>query len=950
MKLWRYGRPIEHIAQRYRLEGVLGSGGMAEVCLAWDEREQREVAIKILKSDDLDQDTLNRFMKEASQIVSWQHPHILCIYENMQIELIDAAQGSVLFYIVMEYARGGDLHKRLSPGKAFPLSASFSLFHQLCSAVQYAHEHGVIHRDLKPLNILFRRPETGSEEVVLSDFGLAVQVDASHHTFARGGTLAYMAPEQFQGHAMPASDIFALGVILYQMCTGRLPFRRSIQDFYRTDAPSTPTRPSLFNADLPAMLDEPILRALNELPAERYRNAQEFWLTLETALATSAQTYPFLDDRVLERGALETWPLADSERRSPFSVQTAQTSQTSQAGHFAAPDPLSPGLVAAMEEGAEPSPGLVREKQKAPPGMAPSLSLPTHSIPAQPNRTRHQGKDPAVRRGLPARNRLLGSSASNNQFSQQKTWPENVTRDLSPAGAEIAEHQSQVQPSRALFTEPLSGRRSRAPLPSEDDAPAQAGEYTTYRPFEGLSQTGRSQRGLHTPEQSIIAFPGGETVKPETARSVRRPIAMAGTRTTRTLPAAPSRPSISRPPQATPTGMFGGAWPPFRLKSKRLTGLWKLPFVPLLSILTALILMAAMLVAASAQGWLFASPTVVVTLTPRSQSEQNSYALVGLSRGIPDATKQQIPATLLSATSATQSVAGKASGSLPGTQASGKLTFINNGSTPVMIDASEITGNSGVAVTFHGPITVPVVPASSLVVTGFAVNAGSKGNIPVLDIVKPCCAPNIVVKNTTAFTGGQDAQPASVVEQQDIDRAAQPFIKTLTGHEQTLLKQQVTSNERAIDSSLECTPTSISSVDVGKQAKAFTVSVTVTCSEEVYDYQAAQALASRLLQADASRNPAIGPSYNLVGAMVFSVTSTTVAAPTGNVTINIQARGTWRYIFSSARLSNLTRLIMGKSQADARTLLGQQAGVAAVRFSGSASLPGNPTEIKVVIS
>ena len=106
----------------------------------------------------------------------------------------------------------------------------------------------MIHRDLKPLNILFRRPETGPEEVVLSDFGLAVQVEASHHTFARGGTIAYMAPEQFQGMAMPASDIFALGVILYQLCTGRMPFRRTLPDLMHLSEAPRPTRPSLLKS------------------------------------------------------------------------------------------------------------------------------------------------------------------------------------------------------------------------------------------------------------------------------------------------------------------------------------------------------------------------------------------------------------------------------------------------------------------------------------------------------------------------------------------------------------------------------------------------------------------------------------------------------------------------------------------------------------------------------
>ncbi|MGH2506788.1 MAG: serine/threonine-protein kinase, partial [Ktedonobacteraceae bacterium] len=359
MKLWRYGHTIERLGQRYRLDGMLGSGGMAEVCLAWDEREQREVALKVLKSDDLDQDTLNRFMKEAGQIVDWQHPHILRIYEQMQIELVDVAQGSVLFYIAMEYARGGDLQKRLTPGKPFPLSASFALFRQLCDAVEYAHTHGVIHRDLKPLNILFRRPAQGPEEVVLSDFGLAVQADASHHTFARGGTLAYMAPEQLQGHAMPASDIFALGVILYQLCTGRLPFRRTIHDLMWVNELPTPTQPHLLNPELPIGLDEPILQALRELPAERYHSAREFWDTIYLALLSNARTFPKLADEQWSQAGT-TWPFEGLE----LSPRVAK--------------PLA-AVEEPMQEGPEFAPGSLREKQKASPGRSFGLSLPAHS-------------------------------------------------------------------------------------------------------------------------------------------------------------------------------------------------------------------------------------------------------------------------------------------------------------------------------------------------------------------------------------------------------------------------------------------------------------------------------------------------------------------------------------------------------------------------------------------
>lgn len=307
MQFWYNGHAIERLGQRYRLEGHLGSGGMAQVCLAWDERELRRVAVKILQANDLDQETLNRFMKEAGQIVHWRHPHILRVYDTMQIELLDPPRGSPLFYFVMEYASGGDLHKRLAPGNPFPLSATFTLFRQLCDAVQFAHERGVIHRDLKPLNILFRRPAAGPEEVVLSDFGLAVQADASHYTFARGGTLAYMAPEQFVGEISPACDIFALGVILYQLCTGRLPFRRALQNLPPPRDTPLPVGPSLLNPDFPPELDEPVLHALHGLPSRRYSSAHAFWRAIEQTLAAIAQTSPFLSrESWLQTG--QTWP------------------------------------------------------------------------------------------------------------------------------------------------------------------------------------------------------------------------------------------------------------------------------------------------------------------------------------------------------------------------------------------------------------------------------------------------------------------------------------------------------------------------------------------------------------------------------------------------------------------------------------------------------------------
>ncbi|GCE31788.1 hypothetical protein KDA_72720 [Dictyobacter alpinus] len=287
MKLWRYGVPLEQLGGRYRLEGMLGSGGMADVCLAWDERDACEVAVKVIKDNELDQRTVDRFLKEASQVARWRHPHILRIFGATRFELVDRSLGSMIPYIVMEFAQNGDLHKRLQPGTPFAFAQTLVVFEQLCAAVSYAHSQGMIHRDLKPLNILFRALADGSEQMVLSDFGLAVEKDATHFTFASGGTLPYMAPEQLRGRVEQASDIFALGVILYQLCTGRLPFRRSLASISRRDPLPPPRLPSQVFRLLPPDLDGVILRALAEDPRQRYTDALDFWDAVQEVVSAS---------------------------------------------------------------------------------------------------------------------------------------------------------------------------------------------------------------------------------------------------------------------------------------------------------------------------------------------------------------------------------------------------------------------------------------------------------------------------------------------------------------------------------------------------------------------------------------------------------------------------------------------------------------------------------------
>lgn len=276
MQLWRYGFAIEQLGQRYKLVRPLGDGGMAEVCLAIDEQHNNEVAIKVLRTEHLDDKLLSRFIEEAFSITSWKHPNIIRTY-GMKLEPLDAKRGSLLPYIVMEYIRGGNLRERLVPNQPYPFTDTLHIFEQLCQAVTYAHNKGIIHRDIKPDNILFRQLKNGGEQVVLSDFGMAVSLEATHHTYPRGGTPSYMSPEQLRGQAQQASDIFALGVLLYQLCTGKLPFHFAEV----VDPLKKPLPPSTINTALPSALDEVILIALAKDPAQRYPSAQILYERLE---------------------------------------------------------------------------------------------------------------------------------------------------------------------------------------------------------------------------------------------------------------------------------------------------------------------------------------------------------------------------------------------------------------------------------------------------------------------------------------------------------------------------------------------------------------------------------------------------------------------------------------------------------------------------------------------
>ncbi len=259
---------------RYELRFRVAQGGMSEVYLGYDRRVRRYVAVKVLYGSD--EPFVRRFEREALAVGALSHEHILPLY--------DFGEQRPWYYLVMPFVEGGTLRDYIHKRERLTLEEAGSFLEQIASALQNAHDHGVIHRDVKPSNILLR-PDG---HAYLADFGLArakLEAKFQTHSGAMIGTPEYMAPEQSNGHNDHRSDIYSLGVILYQMLTGHIPFT--------ADSPvavtlkhiqSTPMPPSQLNDTIPPHIEDIMLKALAKAPEDRYQEAKAFATAYRRAL------------------------------------------------------------------------------------------------------------------------------------------------------------------------------------------------------------------------------------------------------------------------------------------------------------------------------------------------------------------------------------------------------------------------------------------------------------------------------------------------------------------------------------------------------------------------------------------------------------------------------------------------------------------------------------------
>ena len=279
----------------YTIQRRLARGGMSNIYLAHDE-QQRPVAIKVVSNGN--SDFVERFRHEVAALKALKHKHILPI--------LGYGEHDSWHYCVMPYIKHGTLRERIARGPLGQQEAG-EILAQLASALQFAHDHGILHRDIKPSNILLKDEENERHgHVYLADFGLAKGVEEVSDLTLTGcliGTPEYMAPELADGPAITSSDIYALGIVLYQMLTGSLPFKGSTPIvIYCKHIQERPLPPSLLNPAISTQVEQVVLRALEKNPQDRFKSVQE----MADAYAQALNASPKRTSILLQESAFMT--------------------------------------------------------------------------------------------------------------------------------------------------------------------------------------------------------------------------------------------------------------------------------------------------------------------------------------------------------------------------------------------------------------------------------------------------------------------------------------------------------------------------------------------------------------------------------------------------------------------------------------------------------------------
>lgn len=317
---------------RYHLLRLIGSGGMGEVYLAQDPGVSRQVAIKVIRSGNAvsgttasADDDARLFLREARAIATLDHPHILPLYDYGEA----SKPGATFTYLVMPYRAEGSLESWLQqPATLSQLTLQDveQIARQAASALQHAHDHQLIHQDVKPSNFLLRSntDNPGRPDLLLTDFGIAKLTGLTTKTSQSiRGTPAYMAPEQWAGHPLPATDQYALAIMLYELLTGRPPFQGNPMQMMYAHLHTQPSPLSSVNSRLPAALDGVIQRALSKNAQDRFPDISAFFSAFQQAIQ-SADPRARVRDQNVDLSTLIKAPDTPQDLRATLAISAQE--------------------------------------------------------------------------------------------------------------------------------------------------------------------------------------------------------------------------------------------------------------------------------------------------------------------------------------------------------------------------------------------------------------------------------------------------------------------------------------------------------------------------------------------------------------------------------------------------------------------------------------------------
>jgi serine/threonine protein kinase len=902
----------------YTVTRRIRSGGMGAV---YEGRQRtafdRRVAIKvILGTYATDPDMRRRFAREAKTVARLHHPHIL--------PLIEFGDEQGVLYLVMPFIEGGTLTGYLR--RHLPdIHEVSTIFLQLLDAVEYAHDEGLIHRDIKSSNVLLESRRNGPPYAYLADFGLVrtIQQAELESSYAGTpipldqvpGTPQYMAPEQTLGIVTPSTDIYALGVLLYQMLTGELPFNDPDDiEVIKMQLYAPAPNPSQNDASIPAELGALVTRAMAKHQEERFASVGEFRDAFLAALDRPPEPFeepPFEEDEETEPLFRDTArPAPPVQELPPLPPRSPRLSQHLRAApeaiEFGAPAPPRRQRVTGDQPAGSPAQRLpVTEDQEENTPRRPRVPEIAAEAPVAGKRARTT-EEPADQADLGRHPRVPEIAAEVPVGGRRPRTSEEPTGQLGVKRPRTTDEQGEA---------PVPGRRTRQI--GEDQEAQRPGGPAPRRPHMATGKFEKAAAPVFVPHRS----PQGRS-----ALAPQRPLPGR-----RSLPGGPASGS-RRVSLAIMGGLVIAVFLLVFLLLPRAFGLNLFPSgFPLLG----------------------GSSVARISLTVKSANVHDTFLLTASPQTAQaDASTRVMPDREVKGdASDRRTVSTSGLHSSGGARATGTLHFDNSSPHQVSISGGfTFIASNNVQVRLTSSVVVPprfegqdgVLDASAE-----AVQPGENGNIQAGALNSPCCGGQVIVSNPDAFSGGSDGGVTHLVAQNDLNGVKNELAPGLRQQAAQKLSAQLQAGEvQAGNPAYNVSTTS--DQPVGATATQVTVTVTVTASVLVYNTRTASDLARQLLSNEASHSTELGPGYQLRGALTISTPTIQQQGNNGQLYLSVSASGLWSYAVTSQDEHLWRQNIKGASTTLAQSYLSTQPGITSVHIDlpfGSDHLPTDETQI-----